>query len=206
MWPPWDEQRIARELKAFLHGRKEWPRHREFIEAGHKQLYGAVLRNGGTHKWARRMGVKKVKRNGGLPRRSRVTRKSKKSGSTRRLWDDERIETAIAPLVKELGRWPTKGEFRRAGLGAALSAVYDHGGSRRWRKRLGVGPSPFTGRVPNRTRWTPQRIESELREFCRGRTSWPEQREFRANGAHTPYSAVCRHGGTKAWRKRLGLQ
>ena len=57
-----DEQRIARELKAFLHGRTEWPRHREFLEAGHKQLYGAVLRNGGTHKWARRMGVKKVKR------------------------------------------------------------------------------------------------------------------------------------------------
>lgn len=147
-WPLWDEPRITEELRVFLHGREEWPRHREFVEAGHKGLYQAVLVRGGTHVWARRMGVKWVKRHGGSPRRSRVTRKSKKSGSTRRLWDDERIETAIAPLVKELGRWPTKGEFRRAGLGGALSAVYDHGGSARWQKRLGVSPNPLTVRCP----------------------------------------------------------
>jgi len=270
-WPLWDEQRIARELKAFLHGQTEWPRHREFVQAGHKQLYQAVLRNGGTDKWARRMRVKKVKRHGGhvqawteqrvreqltaflegrdvwpttaefetegqrsLRRalsktggvkrwarefglesasppdghraRPTVKRRRRRPRAARRLWDEERIENAILPLVNELGRWPTKGEFRRAGLGAALSAVYDHGGSRRWRKRLGVKPKPFAGRVPDRTRWTPQRIESELSDFCRGRTSWPGQREFRDAGASALYSAVCRHGGTKLWRKRLGLE
>ncbi|HTU78566.1 MAG TPA: hypothetical protein VMF09_07385 [Solirubrobacteraceae bacterium] len=273
MWPPWDEPRIARELEAFLRGRTEWPRHREFLEAGHKQLYGAVLRNGGTHKWARRMGVKWVKRYGGhsaywtedrvreqltvflagrsywptsgefaragrTPLLSAVTRTggvrwwarefgldrvrannprkssrkhvkrpaAKKSKAIVRPWDEERIERTISPLVKELGRWPTKSEFRRAGLRAALSAVYDHGGSAYWQKRLGVGPSPFTGRVPSRTTWTEERIESELREFCKGRTSWPGHTEFLANGARGLYSAVCRHGGTEVWRKRLGLQ
>lgn len=190
----------------FLHGREEWPRHREFVEAGRKGLYQAVLVRGGTHVWARRMGVKWVKRHGGSPRRSRVTRKSKKSGSTRRLWDDERIETAIAPLVKELGRWPTKGEFRRAGLGGALSAVYDHGGSARWQKRLGVSPKPFDGPLPYRQRWTDERVESELREFCQGSTTWPSQLEFHSGGAAALYHAACTHGGVALWRERLGLQ
>lgn len=149
-WPPWDEQRIASELKAFLHGRTEWPRHREFVEAGHKQLYGAVLRNGGTHEWARRMGVKKAKRYGGQPREfglqsapsptvrlARPTAKSKRSPARpARVWDDERIEKAILPLVNELGRWPTKGEFRANGAGALYSAVCRHGGTQAWRKRL----------------------------------------------------------------------
>lgn len=59
-WPLWDEPRIASELEQFLEGRTEWPRYREFVEAGHKQLYGAILRNGGAALWARRMGVRKA--------------------------------------------------------------------------------------------------------------------------------------------------
>jgi len=53
--------------------------------------------------------------------------------------------------------------------------------------------------------WTEERIEAELREFCRGRTSWPGHREFRTNEASGLYSAICRYGGTELWRKRLGL-
>ena len=272
-WPAWDEPRIKRELASFLQGRREWPSYREFVDAGRKSLYQAVLRNGGTRRWARRMGVRWVAHRGGLPRywseervreqlaafltgrsswpsrgefeqggqrsllsgiaktggaqrwarefgleraggrrrtragtRSKTKRKERRSEPAARRWDDERIELAISPLVKQLGRWPTKSEFRRAGLGAALSAVYDHGGSRRWQRRLGVRPRPLAGPVPDRTRWTQERIESELRKFCRGRSTWPGHREFRAKGAAGLYSAVCRHGGTRLWRERLGLR
>lgn len=269
-WPPWDEQRIAAELERFLHGRTEWPLHREFVEAGHKQLYQAVLRNGGTDEWAHRMRVKKIERRGGKPSawteqrvreelavlldgrdtwpttaefekegqrsllggiaktggtekwvrefglpRARSTRDTRRRhggskgttpAATRRLWDEERIERTIGPLVKELGRWPTKSEFRDAGLRAALSAVYDHGGRAYWQKRLGAAPSPFNGQVRDRTRWTEQRIEKELRKLCKRRTTWPAHSEFQAKGASVLYSAICRHGGTEVWRKRLGLQ
>jgi hypothetical protein len=72
--------------------------------------------------------------------------------------------------VGKLGRWPTKSEFHHAGLRSALSAVYDHGGSRRWQRRLGVKPSPFTGPRFGRRVWNDERIESELRDLCEGRT------------------------------------
>jgi hypothetical protein len=277
-WPLWDEPRITEELAVFLEGREEWPRHREFVETGRKGLYQAVLVHGGTHEWARRMGVKWVKRYGGLPRywtdervrdgltvfldgrgywptasefvsegesrllrgvrstggmrrwarefglakgspsgqadvsptrrraSSRGTSNSKRPAPVRRLWDDERIETAIAPLVKELGRWPTKSEFHRAGLRAALSAVYDHGGSAPWQKRLGVSRKPFKGPLPDRRRWTDERVETELREFCQGRTTWPGQLEFQARGATALYHAACTHGGVASWKERLSLQ
>lgn len=119
-WPPWDEQRIARELEAFLHGRTEWPRHREFLEAGRKQLYGAVLRNGGTRKWARRMGVKWVKRHGG----------------SYRPWTEERIDAELRKLCEGRTTWPAHGEFLANGGRGLYSAVCKHGGVEMWRNRL----------------------------------------------------------------------
>ena len=256
----------------FLHGREQWPRHREW-ESGRNGLYQAVLTHGGTHEWARRMGVKWVKRSGGLPRywteervreqlagflagrncwpigpefqaagHGRLLRAARRTGGVQRWarefgldpdppslrrpttrsdadaarapargakrsrhWTDERLEAAISPLVRELGRWPTKGEFRRAGLGGALSAVYDHGGRARWQKRLGVARRRFAGPIPSRRRWTQERIEFELREFCSARVGWPAYGEFKANGASGLYSAVARYGGVELWRERLGL-
>jgi hypothetical protein len=162
----------------------------------------------GAARWAREFGLEREQTRRQRPStgtRAKRSRTKQRTQPPTRLWDDERIEGAIAPLVKELGRWPTKSEFRRAGLGAALSAVYDHGGSRRWQRRLSVKRERHKGPVPDRTRWTPQRIESELRTFCRGRSTWPGHREFREHGAGRLYSAVCRHGGTRMWRERLGL-
>ena len=86
---------------------------------------------------------------------------------------------------------------------AALSAVYDHGGSRVWQERFGVGRSAFEGPVPDRTVWTEERIEAELRRFCKGRTTWPGCSEFRARdlGAFTLRSigTVEARGGESAW-------
>ena len=64
-WPKWNEQRIAAELAAFLAGREDWPRQKEFVDSGRKSLYNAVLKHGGTLAWAQRMGVRRVKRHGG---------------------------------------------------------------------------------------------------------------------------------------------
>ena len=265
-WPLWTEARIASELATFLGARREWPRHAEFVEAGQKRLYQAVLRHGGTRRWARRMRVKRVKRHGGggrlwtddrierelakflgdrdawpasgdfeaagkrqllnavrryggvarwakrlgvkrrVPRRGRRSRRQRSTRPTERTrWDDARIEAAIAPLVRELGRWPTKTEFQRAGLRPALSAVYDHGGGETWRRRLGVAAKPFDGPLPTRRHWDQARVELELREFLRGRTGWPTYSEFKAAGAGALYSAVCRYGGLEQWRQRVGF-
>lgn len=71
-------------------------------------------------------------------------------------------------------------------------------------RRLGVGPAVFAGPVPNRTRWTEQRIDAKLRTFCAGRPAWPTYGDFERAGANGLYLAAARQGGITVWRWRLG--
>jgi hypothetical protein len=261
-WPLWSDERIQQELQAFLAGRPDWPRHREFVEGGRKRLYTAILQHGGTERWATRMRVRRVahpggsgrlwtddrirdalaaflegrthwpastefnaagqqrllaaiRRHGGTAHWTKVTaikprlRERERADSSRTaaaaLWDDERIEAAIAPLVRRLGRWPTRGEFDRAGLGPARSAVYRHGGSNVWRERLGVQDGPAKAPAARARHWDERRIETELRRFCRRRRRWPTYSDFLAAGQRRLYNAASRHGGLQYWRTRLGF-
>lgn len=260
-WPRWNERTIADGLDTFLAGRGEWPRYGEFVETGRKGLYQAVLKHGGTHLWAQRMGVKWIKRHGanspywteervreqlarvlrgraawpsatdfaamgetallaavrriggveqwadefGLPHVGRAGGGSSGPRSATRLWDEDRIAAAISPLIEQLGRWPTKGEFRRADLSKALAAIYEHGGSAAWRQRFGVSPLRFEGPLPDRRRWNQERVEAELRDFCRGRETWPGFRDFQAANKYALYQAAIRYGGIQYWRERLTL-
>jgi len=188
--PRWTPERVGSELEAFLAGREVWPSRTEFEAAGLNLLREAVNRLGGVEVWAARFG---------LPR------PNNSAGSTR-IWDERRLERAVGPLVRRLGRWPTKREFTEAGLASAQSAMYRYGGVERWRKRFGVASVPRNGRVPNRRVWTDERIASELRAYCAGRTEWPGQREFIRDGKGRLYKAASLHGGIGRWQKRLRLR
>jgi len=258
--PRWSDERIARELTAFLVGQTEWPRYIDFVDAGQKSLYQAVRGTGGPAWWAEQVGVSYERRRGGLAvywteervreRLGRMldgrtewptTNEFRAAGEQRllaaarrlggvnrwmiefgvdpaplpsrpstrlappRAWTDEAVAAAVSPLVARLGRWPTKGEFRAAGLSAALAAVYDHGGSAEWQRRLGVTPAPSRSPVPDRTQWTTRRIDAELRELCRGRSRWPTMQEFEELDAMPLYRAASKRGGIARWRRRLGL-
>jgi hypothetical protein len=246
-WPRWTEQTIAAALAEFLEGRWEWPLFDEFVSSGRKGLYQAVLKHGGSRRWADRMDVRWVDRRRAPQAwseeqvreqlsafltgrnhwptnfefeqagQTQLLRGMRRAGGVRRWaaefglalpvraggWSDETIEAVIAPVVRELGRWPTKSEFRRAGLQKALAAVYEHGGSQRWRERLGVEASSWSRPVPNRRRWDAERVESELQAFCRGREAWPSLAEFEREGPRGLYSAMQRHGGVRYWRQRM---
>jgi hypothetical protein len=188
----WTEERVRGELSRFLAGRDAWPSRREFEAAGRKPLRDAVGRLGGIERWAAEFG---------LP----VT--SLRAGSRRR-WDDERIEEAVRPLVERLGRWPTRSEFRAAGLSSALTAMYhrsDYGGIEGWRRHFGV-PAPGPPRpMPDPTVWTDERIERELRDFCAGRTTWPGARAFEEAGLGRLYRVASLRGGVARWRALVGL-
>ena len=188
--PRWTPERVGSELEAFLADREVWPSRREFEAAGLNLLREAVNRLGGVEVWAAKFG---------LPR------PNNSAGSTR-IWDERRLERAVGPLVRRLGRWPTKREFHEAGLASAQSAMYRYGGVERWRKRFGVASAPRHGRVPTRRVWSDERIESELRAYCAGRTEWPGQREFIRDGKGGLYKAASLHGGIGGWQKRLGLR
>jgi hypothetical protein len=53
----WGDTVIERELRAFLHGRGDWPSPTEFREAGRGSLYAAASRAGGIARWRRLMGL-----------------------------------------------------------------------------------------------------------------------------------------------------
>jgi hypothetical protein len=191
----WTDDRIRAALAAFVEGRTHWPTTSEFDAAGQQRLLAAVRRHGGVAHWAKLIGIPK-------PGRPAARSSSPRTGAASR-WDDERIEAAILPLLRQLGRWPTRGEFDRAGLGAARSAVYRHGGSSAWQRRVGLQATPVNG--PAARYWDERRIETELRRFCRRRRRWPTYSDFVAAGQRRLYNAASRRGGIGYWRARLGF-
>jgi hypothetical protein len=121
-WPRWSERTIAAELKAFLAGRDEWPRHAEFVETGHKGLYQAVLSHGGSQCWAQRMGVTRPKRHGGSPP----------------YWTDERVRRRLKEMLAGSVDWPRVAEFVASGEVRLLDAVRRRGGVKHWAAQLGL--------------------------------------------------------------------
>jgi len=186
----WTEERVSRELEAFLAGREVWPPASEFEAAGLGLLREAIKRLGGVEVWATRFG---------LPRLNNLA-------GSRRVWDERRLRKAIGPLVKRHGRWPTKSEFRQAGLESAQSAVYRYGGVAYWRAQFGL-PAEQRGRAARTRRvWTDERVESELADYCAGRSEWPTQQEFIRDGKARLYKQASLHGGIARWQKQLGLR
>jgi Fic family protein len=53
----WTDATIEAELRAFLDGKREWPSHEEFREAGKSALYGAMSRAGGVARWRQMVGI-----------------------------------------------------------------------------------------------------------------------------------------------------
>jgi Fic family protein len=53
----WTDEVIEAELRAFLHGRADWPSPAEFRAAGKGSLYSAAARAGGIRRWRARIGM-----------------------------------------------------------------------------------------------------------------------------------------------------
>ena len=54
----WTVDRIETELREFTAGREDWPKVKEFTEAGLGSLYQAAVRSGGARSWAERLGLR----------------------------------------------------------------------------------------------------------------------------------------------------
>jgi hypothetical protein len=184
--PIWTEERVRADLEEFLGERKRWPSRLEFEAAGHKALRDAIRRTGGPERWAAEFG---------LPLQNL------KFGS-RLAWTDERIEAELRRALDGRDTWPTRRELERSGSYGLAAAV--GGGTAYWARRLGFKPPPRAG-IGRPRIWTDARIRAELEEFCRGRTTWPTEREFLAAGKSALYNAVCHNGGAPHWAAELRL-
>jgi hypothetical protein len=63
-----------------------------------------------------------------------------------RKWTDERIAAALAAVVADLGRMPSRTELAERDLAALWSAMRRNGGTRLWAQRASGGPGPATAR------------------------------------------------------------
>jgi hypothetical protein len=186
--PIWTEERVRRDLRAYLAGRDEWPSRTQFENDGLTALRNAVNRTGGVDRWAREFGLRRRNRCSGI----------------RRAWTEELIEIELRKLIGNGKTWPSTQEFERAGLYSMLTSIYRHEGPTYWAKRMGVQQRAGFGK-PRRTIWTEERIRKELDRFCAKRDLWPTEREFIDAGQRSLYSAASRAGGIPYWADRLGL-
>jgi DNA invertase Pin-like site-specific DNA recombinase len=117
----WSEQRIRDELQGFLDGRRYWPTVAEFKAAGLGQARLALNRHGGAERWALDFGL------------------ACQPGAfgARLQWTAERMDEAIATVLRGRIVWPSEREFREARLCGLYSAMQRCGGTRYWARRVG---------------------------------------------------------------------
>lgn len=186
--PIWTEERVRTDLAGYLAGRAVWPSRQQFERDGLTALRNAINRTGGPDRWAAELG---------LARRDRLS-------GIRRGWTPQVVEAQLIQLIGGGTRWPSRGEFERAGLGSMLVSIYRHEGPAYWARRMNVERPPSVG-GHGRTVWTQERIRDELERFCAGRATWPTEREFLDAGHGALYRAASRQGGIGYWADQSGL-
>jgi hypothetical protein len=182
----WTEGHVRRELETFLADRQEWPRARDFADAGKSVLRRQVAKYGGPQHWAAELGVRYVKR---VPQPA---------------WPEDRIRRELATFLDGARRFPSAGDFQRRGRRALWEAIQRTGGAERW--ALEFGASRANLRAGQRRVWTERRIERQLRRFLAGRSVWPAVREFNEAGLAPLFTAVDTYGGAELWAARMGVR
>jgi hypothetical protein len=182
----WTEEHVRRELEDFLAGREQWPRARDFAEAGKSVLRRMVAQYGGPRRWADELGVSYVKR------------------TPQPTWTEDRVRRELATVLNGDRRFPAAGEFERIGRRALWEAINRTGGPDRW--ALEFGASRANLRAGQRRTWTEQRIERRLRRFLGDRKEWPSVREFNEAGLASLFTAVDTYGGVDLWAGRMGVR
>src|SRR5437763_11304681 len=95
---PWTDQRVERELAAFLAAYGEWPRYREWRAARRKRLHAEALARRSAREWAEHFNVVFVERAPGRPG-----------------WDEQRIRRELAVALRALApldSWPRRAQLR----------------------------------------------------------------------------------------------
>jgi hypothetical protein len=116
-------------------------------------------------------------------------------------------------------------EGRQAAFAKLLDCVIVEPGSeplerRAWVFRRGKGPIGFSQgkltlssrsfgedgeRLPKPRRWSPGRLEKEVREFLVGHSRWPTYRDFAQAGRARLFAQVLRFGGPYYWGPLVGV-
>lgn len=186
----WSEQRVRTELTAATSGLDRWPTTRQFIATGHGELRKAVLYFGGAQRWAEEMGLAMV-----FHQRNNET-----------AWTETTMRDAVRELAAGQDEWPTRKQFKAAGLDSLYNSIAKMGARRQLADSLELF-LPAGPRYRPATRWTEQAIKTELDALLTGRDWYPTSDEFRAAGLGGLFQRLRRRsGGHDAVARSYGLQ
>jgi hypothetical protein len=178
----WSEDRVRSELKSYLSAHESWPTRETFIRDGREQLRRAIYWFGGAGHWARQMGIPiDRRRDHGEP------------------WTYLRMRREVASLVAGRTDWPTRSEFKAAGLAGLYEAISAKQVREQLARDLGLRLRP----VPKP--WTDQRIAAALDPLLEGRDTWPSWSEFRDAGLSNLDHALQQRRLRDTWAQRYGL-
>jgi site-specific DNA recombinase len=110
-----------------------------------------------------------------------------------------RIHGALSAFCAGREALPEAQEFIDAGHLALHRQMMLTGGPGIWAARLGLR---YEKRLTIR-HWSEDTIRETLRDFLKGRTTWPTQREFREAGLSHVHEAISRHGGARHWASAM---
>lgn len=112
----WTHARMKADLARFVGDRDDWPPRREFYAAGLGALYSAIRSRQAREGLAAELGLR-------LPQ-------GQVYGRTR--WTDEAITSALEAFLDGRDAWPTRDEFREAGLGTVHRILAETGTREKW--------------------------------------------------------------------------
>ena len=195
----WTADLVRAELAAFLAGADHFPSETEFIEAGDSGLYRAVLRFGGSERWAAEFNLPRVSDIG--RQRARDLRAIQAAAAEERRSERERQIRELEEFCAGRECFPAHSDWIAAGRQDLQNFVHRNGGVREWSARLGLPLRPAHdrrpydidraladgrivieqfGRIPN---------SSELQRAGHGKLWTFIRREF--NGDRGAFAALC---------------
>jgi hypothetical protein len=113
-----------------------------------------------------------------------------------RRWSRARIEEKLSSCLGRRTSWPPPEEFIRVGQGPLFAQLVRTGGPEHWAVRMGVdAPRKKQGIRA----WNEALAARTLRNFVKGRKSFPSRHDFSTHGYRGLYNWLQKHGGLDHW-------
>jgi hypothetical protein len=135
----WTDERVRAELAHYLDGKTQWPPSRQFLADGRSSLRQAISTTGGVCRCAVEFD---------MPRRTR------RSIGPHRYWTDARIHEELTALCRGRRTFPSRADFRGAGLEGMHRVMQRDRALDRWAQEFRLPRQP--GGPPTRKRPMPR--------------------------------------------------
>jgi site-specific DNA recombinase len=119
-------------------------------------------------------------------------------------WESGDLRGELERFLDGRDRWPGFAEFQRAGRATLHGQVSRRGGPRAWAAITGRRWEPYQP-FSNRSVWSRERVENELRDYLRGRSKWPTYLDFDQDGKRQLRRALRWYDTPESWARTFGL-